>query len=148
MSPDVVPRLAALRPAIKAEWTSLLRAEPALSPMGHPDTLVFLMDETLDQLAALIRTRPSRPGLARAAPVVAPLQRRCPCGLNPLLNYYATGELAVRAAARTLLAADLEELLACFHLLAQREIDTLCSVCRHRHEPYCRDSEILSGSAR
>jgi hypothetical protein len=152
-SPDVDPntaiRLESLRPAIKREWEKLLRTEPALSPMANPDTLVYLMDETLKQLCDGLRTRSAKGGPGRAATAAAPLQRRCPCGLNPLLNYYATGELAVHAAAATRLAgADLEETLLFFHAIAQREIDTLCSVCQHKHGAAARSEASLTGSDR
>jgi hypothetical protein len=149
VDPVTVTRLEALRPAIKREWEKLLRTEPALSPMANPDTLVFLMDETLTQLGDGLRARLAKGWMHRAPPVIAPLQRRCPCGLNPLLNYYATGELAVHAAtAPRLEHNDLEEVLALFHVLAQREIDTLCGVCQHRRGVACRDETALTGSAR
>ena len=149
MDPNTASRLETLRPAIKREWEKLLRTEPALSPMANPDTLVFLMDETLKQLADCLRARAAKGWTKKDAPLVAPLQRRCPCGLNPLLNYYATGELAVHAAAATRLeGADLEDTLLCFHALAQREIDTLCSVCQHKHGPACRDVASVTSSGR
>jgi len=147
VDPASVNRLESLRPAIKREWEKLLRTEPALSPMANPDTLVFLMDESLKQLADCLRARPSRSGPGKSPPLIAPLQRRCPCGLNPLLNYYATGELAVHAASAARLdGAELEETLLCFHLLAQREIDTLCSVCQHKHGTACANEASLTGS--
>lgn len=123
---------------MKREWEKLLRSEPTLSPLGNPDTLVYLMDETIAELLKLLRGGPRSPGAASGRALRAPLQRHCFCGLNPLLNYYATGELALHiVAAGALRGEELEEALACYHLYAQREIDTLCSVCQHRAPESC-----------
>jgi hypothetical protein len=61
----------------------------------------------------------------------------CACGLNPLLKYFTTGELALHAAAGPLLGAQLEEVLLLFRALAQQEIQTLCSLCQHKGVPGC-----------
>jgi hypothetical protein len=134
---SVISRLEALRPAIKREWDHLLRTEPALSPLANPDTLVFLMDETLDQLLQGVRTRPARTTPREAALLLTPLQRRCTCGLNPLLTYYATGELALRAVTAAPLGENFEPVLLVLHGIARREIDALCGVCCHRNTPGC-----------
>ena len=44
------------RAEIKRKWTVLLRAAPATTPLGNPDALVFLMDESLQQLFSLFRS--------------------------------------------------------------------------------------------
>ena len=51
---SIITQLESLRPAIKREWGALLRAEPTLSPLGHPDTLTYLMDETIAQVIKTI----------------------------------------------------------------------------------------------
>jgi hypothetical protein len=142
-------KLHAARPAIKREWETLLRAEPTLSPLGHPDTLVFLMDETLDQLQAGLQVQPLRDWLSQSPALVAPLQRSCLCRINPLLNYYTTGELAVRAATvKVLPPEDVEEAVLIFHALAQQEIETLCSVCRHPPGADCQREQWINVRAR
>lgn len=133
-------RLEGLRPSWKREWETLLRAEPTLSPLGHPDTLVFLMDETISGVLRALRPRPPAPADRRS--LRTPLRRHCACGLNPLLNYYATGELALHAVAGPALGATIEEALADYHRLAQREIDTLCGVCRLRAPTDCAASGV------
>lgn len=135
-------RLEGLRPSWKREWETLLRAEPTLSPLGYPDTLVFLMDETISSLLRALRPRPSTHARADRHSLRTPLQRECACGLNPLLTYYATGEVALRAVAAPALGAVLDEALAGYHRLAQREIDTLCAVCRLRAPTGCAASEV------
>ena len=45
------------RAEIKRKWEILLRAAPATTPLGNPDTLVYLMDESLKQLFSLFRSK-------------------------------------------------------------------------------------------
>lgn len=130
-------------PDIKAVWAELLRQEPALNPLGRPDTLIFLMDQTLRDLAAQMNTLPSpKPGA-----IVAPPHRHCRCGLNPLLKYFATGELALRAAAAPALGPDFEATLLVFQRLAWHEINSLCSVCQLAQRPECA-LRLVSGATR
>ncbi|WP_415909036.1 hypothetical protein [Oleiharenicola sp. Vm1] len=134
-----------LRPAIKKEWEALLRAEPAPSPLGNPDTLLYLMDETITQVFRALSEHPLESVLKKTSALLVPLQRHCGCGLNPLLNYYATGELALHlVAAKRVPQPMLDALLTSFHLLAQQEIDTLCSVCLNRSSPACQSPAVHS----
>jgi len=142
-------QLRAVRSAIKREWETLLRAEPTLSPLGHPDMLVFLMDETLDQLHDGLQGQPLKDWLSRSPALVAPLQRSCLCRINSLLNYYTTGELAVRAAtAKVLKPEEVEEAVLIFHALAHQEIETLCSVCRHPPGADCQREQWVNVRSR
>lgn len=124
--------LESLRPAIKREWESLLRTEPTLSPLAEPDILVFMMDATLTQVFAEAGRDTAGGWRAHVGNLGRPLQRHCACGRNPLLNYYATGELALHAGAGRALGPALDEVLVPYHALAQREIETFCSVCLQR----------------
>ncbi|MFZ5496871.1 MAG: hypothetical protein ACOZE5_16240 [Verrucomicrobiota bacterium] len=136
MTPTSVQCLAGLCPAIKKEWADLLRGEPTITPLGRPDTLVYLMDATLAQLFAGLEGRgPGQQWLKRCPPLVGPVHSYCACGLNPLLKYFTTGELALRAAAGARLGAEIEEALEHFRALAQQEIETLCSVCQYKGVP-------------
>ena len=138
VTPTSVQSLAGLCPAIKKEWTDLLNGEPTITPLGRPDTLVYLMDATLAQLFAGLENKSShQQWLKRCAPVIGPVHSYCACGLNPLLKYFTTGELALRAAAGARLGAEIEEVLQRFRALAQQEIETLCSVCQHKGVPGC-----------
>jgi hypothetical protein len=137
VSPDLRPRLAACTPAIKAEWSRLLNGEPVLTPLGRPDTLVFLMETTLNQLTAALAGDITADSLRRYPPVVGSVHAYCACGLNPLLKYHGTGELALRVGAGTALGEDLEIVLRVFRTLARQEIEALCSVCRHREAAVC-----------
>jgi hypothetical protein len=127
----------ALGPAIKAEWSVLLHGEPSMTPLGRPDTLVYLMDATLTQLFGGLTGKSAKKWLHSCTPLVAPVHAYCACGLNPLLKYYTTGELALRAAAAATLGEEIEDVLLLFRSLAQQEIETLCSVCQHKGVPGC-----------
>ena len=137
VTPATYQSLVALGPAIKDEWSVLLRGEPSLTPLGRPDTLVFLMDATLTQLFSGLTGKSTKKWLHSYTPLVAPMHAYCACGLNPLLKYYTTGELALRAAAAATLGEEIEDVLLLFRSLAQQEIETLCSVCQHKGVPGC-----------
>lgn len=142
VSPTTVQSLASLCPAIKKEWGDLLRGEPTITPLGRPDTLVYLMDATLAQLFSGLEastTRSTQQWLRRCPPLVGPAHNYCACGLNPLLKYFTTGELALHAATGPHLGAELDEVLLLFRALAQQEIQTLCSVCQHKGTPGCSE---------
>lgn len=133
---SVIQRLEALRPSLKCEWEALLRTEPTLSPLGNPDTLIYLMDETIVDLLKSVRAQVLRHTHRNPRTLRVPLPRHCACGLNPLLNYYATGEIALHLVAAPVLTAehDLDDVLACYHTLALQELEMLCAVCQFNHE--------------
>jgi len=133
-----IQRLEALRAALKREWENLLRSEPAPSPLGNPDVLVYLMDETMNQVIAGLRQRPLEHWTQHARALRVPLHRHCECGFNPLLKYYATGEIALHVVVARAVAEHQEEILTCYHLYAQKEIDTLCAVCQQREAGHCK----------
>ncbi len=95
--------------------------------MAEPAILSYLMDETLEQLAAQLTQRaPVRSGRVQA------LDELCRCGLNPLIAYFGMGELSLL----DLLAEEAGEgkplrvlVSDQWGRLAQREIDALCGAC-------------------
>jgi hypothetical protein len=129
-------RLSALlrvrRPRLKAEWRSRLRIAPAGAPLSDPDDMVYLMNETLTQLEALVGTRPASRWLTLRKTHLEPLRSLCSCGLNPLLAYFVTGAEALETVLST--DADLTRdekfmLYQGWHFLAQGEIEALCDGC-------------------
>jgi hypothetical protein len=116
--------------------------EPVNNAMAAPDTLVYLMDDTVAQLLTALRSRSLGRWLARTPPVVHEISPLCSCGLNPLLTYFVTGERALRLVG-SLIEESLREytplehvelgklLLGTFHLMAQREMNIICEVCLH-----------------
>src|SRR5664280_698060 len=140
MRQQFLQAFAKLRPMIKTCWEVLLRAEPATSPLGNPDTLVFMMDRTLDTFFISILSPSPRRWLARHPLLCRSLNDTCPCERNPLLRYFVSGEQALLAIAGQALtdAASgpeeedriLSELQLTFHYLAQHELQTFCDLCR------------------
>ncbi|GAB5558927.1 MAG: hypothetical protein SynsKO_05740 [Synoicihabitans sp.] len=133
------------RPQLIKRWDALLRAEPVTSGMAHPDSLMHLMDWTLDQWSAELRQ--SRIGRHtetefNAPPTKSP-RSNCPCGKNPLLAYFATAE---QAAIEVILVeireidhlspgernVGLHSLKNALRVVAGREIQTFCAVCQSR----------------
>lgn len=133
--------LAKLRPIIKTCWEVMLRAEPPASALGNPDTLVFMMDHTLDTFFEAMRSPTPRQWLARHPYLCGALNETCPCGRNPLLHYFVSGEHAVLAIAAKTLPEKvslpraphielLSEIQLTFHYLAQHELQIFCDLCR------------------
>jgi hypothetical protein len=130
------------RADIRRTWEILLRAAPATTPLGNPDTLVFLMDESLQQLFSLFRSKSAHQWLSRHPPAARIVGLSCHCRLNPLINYFIAGHAAMAFAAQTVprsqhhlddLAATacVDELLLTFRFLAHREIHAFCEVCQY-----------------
>ena len=135
-----------MRPTLRKKWETLLRKEPISSPLASPDSLVFLMDWTLDRLFEALRTASHRrrTRVTKVAPGYVPTAEICPCGLNPLLAYFSTAEKslidAVFLANSPLPAMSPGERQACIteiqlalHRVAHAEIQTFCAVCQRRH---------------
>jgi hypothetical protein len=124
--------LHAQRTPLKADWRRRLRIEPVSSPLANPDTLVYLMDETLAQLESLVCDQPAQRWLKLRKTHLEPLRSLCPCGLNPLLAYFITGIEAldvVLSNDRYLTGAEIFMLCQGWHFLAQSEIEALCEGC-------------------
>ena len=130
-----VSALEAQRVRIRARWEDLLRAERSTSPLANPDTLVHLMDLTLDELFATFAAADGRRRHGRCSEIV------CPCGRNPLLVYFSVGRQAMREAlvmAQAEMAAltpsdrdgSLADLDAGYGQIARREIAAFCAVCQ------------------
>ena len=69
------------RAEIKRTWEVLLRVAPATTPLGNPDTLVFLMDESIGQLFSLLRSKTAHQWLSLHPPAtVTPLPGNVPNG--------------------------------------------------------------------
>ena len=128
---------------MRARWEALLRAEPVVTPLGLPDTLVHLIDTTLSEIFSALeassgRSPPDDPTATLAGHPV------CPCGRNPLLAYFTAAEQALReglifsqAACAPLdpheRDASLRELDTVVRRIAEREIEAFCGMCQFRH---------------
>ena len=140
MHRSFVAEFAARRAAIKQAWERRLRHEPVTSPLANPDTLVLLMDRTLEDLAAELSLR-CRPSGAEPASLHRPARSGCLCGLNPLLAYFRVAADALP----TVLGADtyrcteldaagyaacVQEMLVELQNLAAAEIRSFCAMCQ------------------
>ena len=137
MQESMVAALRERRPQIRVRWEGLLRVERANTPLANPDSLVHLIDWTLDEFFRSVQNLPSRRRPQRHA------EHECPCGRNPLLAYFAAGEQALRESlilaqsamkdlapfARDSALADLDLAL---QQIARREIAAFCAVCQFR----------------
>ena len=126
--------LLAHRPSLYLGWAARLRTAPVKSPLGHPDTLVHLMNRTLDQifreLANPVSPRRRQPKLS---------DDFCRCGHNPLVAYFSTASLAFQttlaqcADETPITRDDVEAVNRTLIRIGRREIMTFCALCQ-RHE--------------
>lgn len=126
------------RDEIHARWEALLHQQDSKTPLGNPDCLVFMIDWSLNEIFALLREMPTRRLLSHAQD-----EPECPCGMNPLLAYYRTAELALVEALERVHAAmpmlsepdktaNMQLLRAVVAKVRCREVETFCAVCQRR----------------
>ena len=140
--------LIARRAEIRARWQEMLFVEPVTSPLAHPRTLSFLLDQTLDRVFVELR----RGGRGSAA-----TRPECACGRNPFLAYFRAGNQALLEALVLVLAAtpglDAAERDAAFadlqgaiDRIASEEIATFGSLCKHRESVTPADADHGPGA--
>ncbi len=141
-----VALLAALRQrraAIRVRWIELLFVEPVSSPLADPRTMMFMLDETLEQVFGALERGDT--------PWVAPESVPCECGLNPYVAYFRAGIQAmhealiwVQAEAGKISPAERDWAFAqvdsIIRGIARREIEIFATLCRHRDKPRGRNS--------
>lgn len=148
MEESLVQPLQARRAEIRSRWSDLLHVERALSPLAHPDTLAFLLDETLENIFTGLSSAVGQKNPAPAWP-------RCACGLNPYLRFYVAGELALLEAL-VIIQAEIHmrdanardravlELYAVVRRFACNDVELFCSLCQLRDDR--RAAPALSGA--
>jgi len=145
-------RLAALltphRTSLKATWDRQLRlAGPPNTALAIPDILVHRMSDTLDQFSLLLRRAAAKRWPDLPPPEWEHLRDHCRCGLNPLLDYFATGGKALHLVLTDLSPEDRNALDQAWYFLAQQEVGSLCAVCcrscapAHAH-PHAAESAV------
>lgn len=127
------------RATLHLQWEERLRAAPFNSPLAHPDTLVHLIDRTLDEVFNdLLHPKVRR----RQAPLPPDF---CRCGFNPLITYFSTGALAFQtvlgqcADEVPVSRSDADEVKYTLTRISRREIMTFCALCQ-------RNTSCLAGS--
>jgi len=150
MHDTILRTLQALRPTILERWETLLRAEPVTSPLANPDSLVYLMNWSLDRFFHELRGSLSRRRMTDRGNSKPPCEEKigdsCACRMNPLLAYFITAELAiVQTALPSLQPREREIVLSSIRLalqvVAKREIDTFCAVCQRRPDALATKSQ-------
>lgn len=124
--------LRARHAALKTAWLRRLHACPPVSAMARVEILAHYMDDSLRQLGCLLGGRESRKPASGQTVRTAIRRSRCACGLNPLLDYYVTGEEALGAVLGDLTEDERAQLNQCWHRLAHGEIEALCKACCRR----------------
>jgi hypothetical protein len=120
---------------LKTEWNGRLHLEPPSTALATPDVLLYRMDDTLEQLDALLRSQSAKGWVDWRPAQLSRLHEHCRCGLNPLLAYFVTGGAALDAVLPELGGAGRTALDQAWLLLAQREIESLCAICRRVGAP-------------
>ncbi len=142
MQSDLVSAVKGRRAEIRTRWEALLRVERVHTPLAHPDTLIHLIDGTIDEVLKRLVQRLGQKGVSRPASYDA-IRHSCVCGRNPLLAYFRAGEQAlleavVLAQSETPCIDPAERSLAVaetffvIRRLAQSEIESFCAVCQYR----------------
>lgn len=135
MQSQLVQDLRQQRKRIRQRWETFLRLERVASPLANPDTLMFGVERSLEEIFAALR-RPRPPGKG-----CGPAEAECGCGRHPLRAYYRAGEQAVlealvlSQARRAPLAAaardrEFAEVKAVVARLAHRDVAALAKVCQ------------------
>ncbi len=146
MDDSLLRALHARRPAIRRQWESLLRLEKPANGLAHPDTLVRMIDWTLDEAFAALG-QPRKRGRARGGhpPSYECVRRACGCGRNPLIEYFLAGERALLEAlvlAQAEVPADspashhstATEVHLVVRHIAEREVRLFCSICQMKND--------------
>ncbi len=130
MDEKFIQTLRSQRVQIRARWEALLRIEKVNTPLANPDMLVYLFNQTLDEVFANL-------GHPHARHSSQPIE--CASGKNPLLAYFRACEQALlealilaQAESRSLdpheRDADVLELKQVLHSIARRELANLDGV--------------------
>ena len=137
MQGKIIKALQERRAQIRARWEALLRIEKVTTPLANPDTLVFGLDQSLDEIfAALRQPPPHTPGAERAGDE----------GPSPWRAYFRAGEQALLESL-VLLQAEMDSLdpaardtsfgnlKQVINNLTQREIGAWAGICQQTGKP-------------
>ena len=145
VAPDLLASFQSRASSIRARWDALLHVEPVSGPLANPDTLAYLIPDSLEQVFNALALPVRAPATLVAAKRPLPA---CDCGNNPYRAFFIAGEQALTEAfvllqvelpAHERRESDLAAVIFIARCMAQKEIDTFCGVCAHRGTaPLCR----------
>ena len=137
MQGKIIKALQGRRAQIRARWEALLRIEKVTTPLANPDTLVFGLDHSLDEIFAALRQPPP------LKPETAPTKADDP---SPWRAYFRAGEQALLESL-VLLQAEMDSLdpaardtsfgnlKTVINNLTQREIGAWAGICQQTARP-------------
>lgn len=137
MQGKIIRALQERRAQIRARWEALLRIEKVTTPLANPDTLVFGLDHSLDEIFAALRQPP---------PHASELDLDKVEGPSPWRAYFRAGEQALLESL-VLLQAEMESLdpaardtsfgalKQVINNLTQREIGAWAGICQQTGKP-------------
>lgn len=134
MNKSLLSALHQRRPEIRARWETLLRVEPVSTPLANPDTLVFMFDQTLDEVLGALPERMAGPIRPRTRPT-----SQCDC--NPMRAYFLSLEQALMETLVLIQAglpalgpdervASVTELCSTLRRIARREMAVFDVICQ------------------
>ncbi len=137
MQGKIIKALQERRAQIRARWEALLRIEKVTTPLANPDTLVFGLDHSLDEIFAALRQPPPHTPEAELARLEGP---------SPWRAYFRAGEQALLEslvllqaemnsldpAARDTSFGNLKQVI---NNLTQREIGAWAGICQQTGKP-------------
>ena len=137
MYEKIIKALQVRRAQIRARWEALLRIEKVTTPLANPDTLVFALDQSLDEtFATLGQPLPLKPAVGSARSD----------GPSPWRAYFRAGEQALLESL-VLLQAEMDSLdpatrdtsfgslKQVINNLTQREIQAWGAICQQTGKP-------------
>jgi len=137
MQGKIIRALQERRAQIRARWEALLRIEKVTTPLANPDTLVFALDNSLDEIFAALRQPPPH----KPAPDLVPAE-----SASPWRAYFRAGEQALLESL-ILLQAEMSplnptardtsfgNLKQVINSLTRREIEAWDAICRQAAKP-------------
>lgn len=137
MYEKIIKALQVRRAQIRARWEALLRIEKVTTPLANPDTLVFALDQSLDEIfTALGQPLPHKPAVGST----------WSDGPSPWRAYFRAGEQALLESL-VLLQAEMDSLdpatrdtsfgslKQVINNLTQREIQAWGAICQQTGKP-------------
>lgn len=86
MLEEIINALQQRRAQIRTRWEALLRIEKVTTPLANPDTLVFALDQSLDEIFTALRQTPPPKPARKPATADSP---------SPWQAYFRAGEQAL-----------------------------------------------------
>lgn len=137
MQGKIIRALEERRAQIRARWEALLRIEKVTTPLANPDTLVFGLDHSLDEIFAMLHQPPCHipdPEIMNTGGT-SPWQAYFRAGEQALLETLVLTQSEMQSldpAARDTSFGNLKQVI---NILTQREIGAWAAICQQTGKP-------------